>query len=688
MKKLLKNQRALLAIITLLEAMLLAGLLTAYFLIKDDSLLKYFFYGSSILCGLFIIISFLLMFVLIRKVEKTKGQTEITSAEIVGNILDQAYKFGGIGLVVVNSDDVVLWANDFLSEQFRDIVDNKIDDYFPELKHIKVLDSSLDNEISDENVFQKNGHYYQVRRDRDSNLFIFKDVTEYVTLNMLRANEQPVVGYITVDNYENIKKKIQDDMVFTKMKSDLRKKIDEFGFQSHSLIRSISDDSYFFMTSAEHLKPFNREKFKVVDEIRNLSKNGFTISIGVAYGFKETSVLSQLANSALNIAFSRGGDQVVVAPFGKAMVFIGGNTDRNADNNRVKTRENSISLFDTIETYKNQNILIMGHDKADFDAIGSSLGVYFICKEIIGAKNVKICFQLSESVEENCRKAILSLYPRDGGQYDKMFVDYSQANKLYSKDGLLILVDHNSYNQSMFQEVARKFNNVIIIDHHRVSAGSRDTVQSPVLSLIDITVSSVSEIITSFLQYSNREMVSLDSKIATMMLAGISLDTAFFKEKTSNLTFDAASYLKEKGADSDRIQSFLKEGFYEYKQKVSILTNLETPYPDIALVANNDEEYIEDIMIAKVAVAALAIDGIEMSFCIGRISAHEVKISARSNNTNVGLICYKMGGGGHFDSAAVTFRDGKTVDDAKELLLNTLNDYLDEARASKREENQ
>ena len=122
MKKLLKNQRALLAIITLLEAMLLAGLLTAYFLIKNDSLLKYFFYSSSILCGLFIIISFLLMFVLIRKVEKTKGQTEITSAEIVGNILDQAYKFGGIGLVVVNSDDVVLWANDFLSEQFRDIV--------------------------------------------------------------------------------------------------------------------------------------------------------------------------------------------------------------------------------------------------------------------------------------------------------------------------------------------------------------------------------------------------------------------------------------------------------------------------------------------------------------------------------------------------------------------------------------
>ena len=57
------------------------------------------------------------------------------------------------------------------------------------------------------------------------------------------------------------------------------------------------------------------DKFSVLDDVRTASSNegnSFTLSIGVSRGERNLTTLSEMANSALDVALSRGGDQVAI----------------------------------------------------------------------------------------------------------------------------------------------------------------------------------------------------------------------------------------------------------------------------------------------------------------------------------------------------------------------------------------
>ena len=73
----------------------------------------------------------------------------------------------------------------------------------------------------------------------------------------------------------------------------------------------------------------------------------------------------------------------------------------------------------------------------------------------------------------------------------------------------------------------------------------------------------------------------------------------------------------------------------------------------------------------------LSVDGVEASFVICPLDGY-VHISARSaGEINVQLIAEKIGGGGRFDVAA-TQMTGVTVAEAKQMLLDAIDSYLDE----------
>ncbi|HRF70058.1 MAG TPA: 50S ribosomal protein L9 [Candidatus Pelethenecus sp.] len=81
---------------------------------------------------------------------------------------------------------------------------------------------------------------------------------------------------------------------------------------------------------------------------------------------------------------------------------------------------------------------------------------------------------------------------------------------------------------------------------------------------------------------------------------------------------------------------------------------------------------------AKISDKLLTIEGVEVSFTIGRIDKNLVGISARSiENINVQIIMEEMEGGGHFNAAATQIK-GITVEEAKERLLQILKrDYIE-----------
>ena len=110
-----------------------------------------------------------------------------------------------------------------------------------------------------------------------------------------------------------------------------------------------------------------------------------------------------------------------------------------------------------------------------------------------------------------------------------------------------------------------------------------------------------------------------------------------------------------------------------------IVTNLETPYYGVVIAVANQDRLYDHATIAKAANLCLTYKGVHAAFVIGKISPREIRLSARSDGTiNVSLLCEKLGGGGHFTSAAALF-NGSDLKIAKQKILMVLESSLREA---------
>lgn len=661
MNKLLRLQRRWLSYSLFIETLLLTGLGILYFFYPSY---EGFFYIALGLLAVILLYDFILAIVFNMKVYRAKARTEQTSAEIIGRQLNEAYQFGQIGMAVVNKDNEILWINDFLSQRCPDIVDKKLLDVFPGLAEI-VNPNSNKSSIN----FNFETKSYEVEVLRDVGLYLFKDVTNYENIITTTTKQKPVVGYIAVDNYSDVQMSVSDEAKFGDMASRLAAMIQEFSVTYKAMLRKLRDDRYFFITTQENFENLERDKFPIVDEVRNAFPNGFTLSLGISYNLDDYSKLGELAASAIDVALSRGGDQTVISPFGQALVYIGGKSEMKPARNKVKMRTISNSFLTILRHYP--KVLIMGHDNADFDAIGSALGVYLLCQHV--GVPARICWE-DQHVENKCRIAVQSQYSEE--DMASIFIDYKSVSEWISKDTLLVMVDHNNPMSSMFPEITKKMMSIAVVDHHRPE--DKKTVVNPVFNGIDSASSSTSELLTSYILYS-LEAIKVDPRTATFLLAGIALDTQFFHVKTDMGTFEACSALKNFNADSSKVDDFLKENLEDYRQKIAILNNSETPYYGCLLCTSPEDEIVQQTVLATVSQEAVSIRGISSCFSIGRTSEHAIGVSARGDGTvNVQMLMQKLGGGGKFSASGATLAD-LTVDQVKTKLKAILADYLEEA---------
>ena len=185
----------------------------------------------------------------------------------------------------------------------------------------------------------------------------------------------------------------------------------------------------------------------------------------------------------------------------------------------------------------------------------------------------------------------------------------------------------------------------------------------PLLSLIDPSASSASELITGILE----QCLTADSMYkeeANLLLAGIMVDTNNFTRTTGTKTFSAAMYLRGVGANSEIAGTFFHEEFNSFLSEAKFNSNV-TMYLDRIAITESDgnDPSFDRIAAAKAANKLLTVKGVDASFALVSID-DKIHISARSNGSiNVQLILEKMGGGGHFDSAAAAIADSdmKTV---------------------------
>ena len=379
--------------------------------------------------------------------------------------------------------------------------------------------------------------------------------------------------------------------------------------------------------------------------------------------------------SALEIATSRGGDQVVVSQYGQDLTFFGGKSEAQENHNKVRVRVMGDAVMSLIKN--SASVIIMGHSMLDMDAFGACVGVKAICDTL--GKQARIVYN-PKSIERKTKGALVSTFSKD--EMNKVFISEAEGLDMLKGNTLVVVCDVHKTNMTLAPKIIEKANKVMIIDHHR---RGEDFIESPIFSDIDSSASSACEMIAELIKYaSSNPRVKIPAAYATIMLSGIFMDSNFFKSTTSGArTFEACMFLKECGADNAKADDFLKDEFEEHALVNKILANTKTPYYGIVYCMAEEEDIIEPATLAKVGNACMSMKGINASFVIGKTATDEVRISCRSDGTiNVQLIAEKMSGGGHFTQAACSFKH-YSLEAAEARLLNVLNDYLNDARVVK-----
>lgn len=624
-------------------------------------------------CSLVLLDSIILWIINLR-ISNLRHRTDLKAAEVIGGDIQEAYNFAMLGLAITDENGIVLWTNELFRNRHIDIIDTSIYDFEPSLKLLSESNSS--NEVL---KITFNSRYYDVKLLPDAGLWIFKDTTEYESIYKYSREQAPVVGVLSIDNYSDI---VHGDESYNDLITKVRTAIFTYAKDFGILLRRTREDNYSLLCNNNSFDKMKADHFSLIDKVRDLCRDEdlpLTLSIGIASNFPDVVKLSELANAALEIAMSRGGDQVVVNVYGSEMEFYGGKTAAQEKRSRVKIRVLADSLISLIKNCG--HVLIMGHKGMDMDAFGACLGIKAICERL--SKNAEIVVDFKET-ESKTRAAITSSFSKD--EIDSIITSPKEALSIINNDTLLIVVDVHTPGMTMEPELLEKANKVVVIDHHR---RAEDYIEFPVFNHIDPSASSTCEIITELIRFSSiSPRIELPSTYATIMLSGIFLDSAYYKNKSTGIrTFEASTILKEFGADNIQADDLLKDDYEEYLEINSIIKSLNTPYYGIVYAVGDPNSVYDNATIAKASNTCLNMKGIHASFVFAKTSGREIRMSCRSDGSvNVQLLAEKLGGGGHFSAAAVSFdsNDLEAVEkQLKELLASSLNEAKADAKSRK-----
>ena len=308
---------------------------------------------------------------------------------------------------------------------------------------------------------------------------------------------------------------------------------------------------------------------------------------------------------------------------------------------------------------KYDNFIIMGHKDPDLDSLGSSLGLY----EIIESFDKKAYLFLNDKHLEYYNTNISQAFQA----FDKMERDIVCVNERnYSKikgKTLLIVVDVHSEERLEYPKLIDKFD-TIVLDHH---IKNKNYIKDTKFLYIDSNLSSMSELITFYAEYVN---IDLDNVIATILLAGIEIDTNGFNLKTTSSTYEAASTLMEMGADSILKQELLKESKEEYMKRATFIRNSFMINDNIAMCLINTESTTKEL--AEVAQELLTFEDVKASFVIGKLNENTIGVSSRSlGDIDVSTIMKELGGGGNSSNAATQVKD-KTLKEIKQEIIDLI----------------
>ncbi|WP_106769610.1 DHH family phosphoesterase [Paenibacillus faecalis] len=569
------------------------------------------------------------------------------------------------GIILYSEDKTVEWHNQFVVNMFphQTLVGMPLNELFP-----KLIDAIREKKESKEGlkaelrlVLNHDRKYYEATVIPEERLIYLDEITELVVLRQRYEEERLALGILMMDNVDEATQGM-DDQQRTALLAKVSSEVTDWAREFNVYLRRLSSERFLMMLNKKSLDALENSRFLILDKVREMTadlKVPLTLSAGLAFGSEDIRELGQLAQSSLDMALGRGGDQAAVKA-GQRLSFYGGKSNAVEKRTRVRARVISHALRDLIQ--ESDRVIIMGHKMPDMDVVGASIGV-LKAAQLFDVEAHIVLEGINPSV-----KRIMEEVRKDENLMSQ-FISPEQAMQNLTQHTLLVIVDTHKASMTMEPRLVKQASRVVVIDHHR---RGEEFINDAVLVYLEPYASSACELVTEVLQYIH-DRVSLSPLEATALLAGITVDTKHYALHTGSRTFEAAGFLRRHGADTMMIQRVLKEDLTEFIAKAEIVKHARMVYEHIALAVTHKGEKVSQLLIAQVADMLLNMTDVQASFVIGERPDGLIGISARSmGRMNVQVVMERLGGGGHLTNAAVQL--DMTIEEAEDALLEVLAD--------------
>ncbi|MEE0844020.1 MAG: DHH family phosphoesterase [Ruminococcus sp.] len=472
----------------------------------------------------------------------------------------------------------------------------------------------------------------------------------------------PCVALITFDNAEDFVSSSEEyySTVAISVEANLQRWANEY----KAMYKKITNNRYMIIFRDADIDHMVNQRFPILRDIRSIgtARHIATISVGLCRGSKTVRESELNARKALEMALGRGGDQVAIIR-DNTYEFFGGTAAAAEKVSKVRMRviANAISraVADADKVY------VMGHRFSDLDCVGAAIGMQCIMdktfkkySKVVINRETSMAQQLIEYTDERIESDI--------------YTTPEEALRGITPKSLLIIVDTHLATSLESRELYERAKKIVVIDHHRKAV---NYINNALVFCHEPSASSACEMCCEIISYLDDKPLGYIQ--ADALLSGIMLDTKNFVLKTGVRTFEAAAYLRRKGANTLTVKELFSGSIDTYREKVDIVVRSEVHR---GCAISTSDKLTDDIRLASAQAAdeMLTLKGIVASFVI--FGDHKkINISARSyGRINVQLIMEKMGGGGHQTMAATQLYNS-SIEEARKQLTEAIDNVLDEA---------
>ncbi len=576
-----------------------------------------------------------------------------------------------LGIIIYDESLVIKWANNCAKDIFENVLIKR---------NIETLSSEIFNNLIDKKpkkvlVMKIYTNEYEVEFDFENMILYLTQVSEREEIKRKYDDATDVIAFLNLDNLDDAISVLdvsERSYIQGKYLQVLENWAEEFSFY----IVPITNSKLMAVMHKANLIDLIENEFQILNEISEISKENdllVTLSSGIACANIKFNELGSIAEDALDLALSRGGDQIVVNIEGNDLRYFGGNTNTAEKRTRITTRINTQKLEKLFE--ESNLVFIMPHIFPDTDALGAAMGILKLAQTF----NKEAYIILDDSAVDKTVKKIMQLIEYEYVVFLDSLITPSLALDYINREDLLIIVDHHSYGQTMEEKIIGRTKKLVIIDHHRKLS---DAIPDALISHIEPYASSSVELVTEMIDLASKD-VDINQFEATVMLSGIMVDTNNFIYRTGSRTFEAAAILRKFGADTFKVKTILREGLDEIQLKSQLLSIAEVIHSKFSIVIVPKDIPTSRNLLAKVADMLLEIDNTVASFALGYFEDGMVGISARSlEGFNVQVIMEKFNGGGHLNNAGAQI-ETNDIEKVKADLIEFINEAIQEEKPMK-----